>query len=341
MSDAGKTEKYEENASVNDVLEHRYGTHLDLNLVFHRIVEGIPGYQTFLVRTADRSKRLFYTDAKHWQFDQSVVGVLDPDRMLKYYSPGDEGTAPGQIPWYVEGGTALVVGAGLGGTLFVDLPSSDHRVNSHRRNVTMSLNADGTATAAVREVLTGHQARKIRVLLGDLPPAEQTRILEREVSENLEESWRGELKDVGVEFHAETVRIAYTMSGPGLPGGAGTVIVKPFSFLPVSENPLVADRRKQLITFEYAETVIDTLTLIPGAGWTVDAKPQPVWLANGSGSVEVQAEDLPGGVRIISRSIRKSAIYPKAVYFEVKAILAGQSNLRNVEVVLAEKPQGK
>lgn len=338
---SGVSKTYKENRSINDVMERRYGEQSDVNILFSRIMEAIPGHRTFIAVAADRTRRLVYKMAKYWQFDRMIVGVVESGGRLRYHSPGDPGTVPGQIPAAFEGTGALVVAAAPGATLFVDLPSSDHARNRRLRRVTLALREDGTAGADVEETLTGHQARAARILLEGLTPAEHERVLRPDIAGRLAASWGSDITGISAEGAGDTVRLRYTLSGPGWPEGAPATVVKPFSFLPEEANPFVADHRRHPIMFEYAESTIDTLTLVPGPGRTVKSAPVAVWLANRSGSFELRSEQVPEGVRIFSRSILRSASYARDAYQEVRAIVSGRGTLRNAEAVVGPASPGK
>lgn len=333
--------KFRENESVNDVYGRRYGTEEDITLLFHRIVRDLPGYRSLLAVASDRSARVVYKNVKYWQFDGFVVRATDSSRAHTWYAPGLEGAVAGQLPWYYEGATAFVAGAEAASPLFIDLPKSEFAVNNRTNTFSVTFDEDGTAKASVRQTLTGQFARHVRALVADLPQGDQARVLEKDLSDQLSEEWRNGIADVGLEFRGDTAIISYALSGPGLSSGGGVSVVKPFSFIPESVNPLVAAERKYPIMFDHAETVIDTLMLFPGPGMVVESKPRTVYVSNSSGSYELRAEDVPDGLRIFSRAILKSAMYSASVYGQVKAIIGGKTNLRNVEVVLAPKPLGR
>jgi transglutaminase-like putative cysteine protease len=334
------SDKYEENESVNDVLDHRYGDGSDLNYVFHELVKKL-GFKTFVAIAADRSRRLVYKLAKYWQFDEPVVGVFDSAKALRYHSPGDEETLPGQLPWYYEGAIGLVAGATPASPLFVDFPKSSFGQNTRARTVRLSFDAEGGTKAEVREILTGHRARRFRVLLKDLAPGEHARILEKEIGDNLAGEWKGAITGVACEIDGDTARVSFTAAGPDPSGDGSSAVAKPFSFLPDDADPFIAEKRRYPITFEFAGTDIDTLLLLPGDGWAVDGKPQTVYLNNRAGSVELRAEDAPEGLRIVSRSILRDPIYSENMYGQVKEVFSGRNNLRNIEIHLGTRTTGK
>ncbi len=329
-----KEGKYDENENVNDVLSHKYGTQADINYCFQYFLKQLD-FKSRLFYVARRDRWLFHMIAKFWQFDRPVVGVIDSSGGITYYSPGDAHTSQGRIPWYYEGTSGLVVGAGLGEQLFVDVPKSPLSENTRNCDVRLRLAPDEDLTGTVKEEFTGHEARKVRLLLGEKPAAEQKNILKKDIEERVSTDWKDSIVVSGVERNSDSLSYGYLLHGPALEAdAAGRFIFHPYALFSDRKNPFVAEIRENPLMFEYAATVTHRFILTLDKGLRVDVLPPPLMFSNKVGEVVVKVTQSGGSVEISSRYVLKSPFYSPNLYAEAKALFQQRIGLKDFAVVL-------
>jgi hypothetical protein len=103
------SKEFKPNETIDDALERKYGSGADINLIFYTIL-GDMKIPTIMSYMTDRDRSLFYSDAKYWQFDRSMVAVPEAGGTYRYYSPGDLFLPVTHTPWQSEGVLALQLG---------------------------------------------------------------------------------------------------------------------------------------------------------------------------------------------------------------------------------------
>ena len=145
-AEENKREKIADNANVQDVLKHGYGTWLDINALYVGLARAA-GFDSTLVYVAPRDRTLFspnYEDPGELQVNlvDAKLGSQDV-----YLDPGSPQYPYGLIPWY-ENGVSGVRAAKDGGQ-FVKIPSDDDSRAQILRHTDFHLNPNGSLSGTL------------------------------------------------------------------------------------------------------------------------------------------------------------------------------------------------
>jgi len=336
---ASKPGRLKSNENANDVIERKYGTQENINYLFWSVANEL-GVHPKLFYVSKRDRWIFYGVAKFWQFDHCLVVVEDSLHRMQYYSPGDALAEPRQFPWYYEGSTALVAGVSTGEKLFAEPPMSRPENNLLLRTLRYSLFPEQALRCSVRELFTGHQARRLKLLLREAEEAERQSLLKQEIKGTLSQDWGDSLTITSVEMRPDSVLLAYELVGPPLEADAtGKIVFRPFGPFAPQDDPFVAERRKLPITFDYASSVRQTVTATLPKGFSANILPPPVQQINTVGTIEL-IPTLSGDSLVVStREILSQPLFSTNLYSQVKAFTAARAGMHEVAVIMREKPK--
>ena len=306
------------NGSVDDVLDHRYGTPLDINMVFHAMVLDM-GIQTRMVLAVNHNRKRFSRDLKYYQFDKSLVFVSDAPGKLHYLAPGDPLMPQGWVPWSIEGTPGLSIGSPL--QQFAVVPSSPAGSNRTVVTITASLDSTLALDGLVTDSLCGHPARALALsLIGKTLPARRSL---------LETYW----KDMLIDATLDTLPVADSVNGGGRffttvaasfsapqEMADGRVLLHPLALRRRPVNPFTASIRRYPIVMEFAHTTIDRISIDLPSGWHVVSFPDPVVYGNAIGRVETHYELQGTRVEVERSFVLTQAFWPDTHYRQVRAL---------------------
>ena len=330
----GSERKYDKNESVDDVVDHQYGSHEEINFVFHSLLAELNIPSSFLF-VADRQQHIFYDLAKYWQFDHSVVVVKDSGGSADYYSPGSPGEVPKQVPWFYEGTTGLAVDLNGKESFFVEVPMSKSSQNEMHRNMDIELGSDYRLRGKVQEEYSGHEATRLRLLLQDIAPSDRANLLKKEISESLSSDWKDSIQVSAVDDTNGIFVCKYQLVGPTLELDANNrILFRPFSFFAYADNPFVAETRKYPLMFKYATAKTETLSLKVGRQFSLDELPSPLTFSNITGEVECKVTRAGDTLQIGAGFILNQPLLAANMYNNVKALYDQWLGLRDVTIIL-------
>jgi Domain of Unknown Function with PDB structure (DUF3857) len=180
----GKTEKEEkreklaENRNVEDVLNHGYGTGLEINLLFVALARAA-ALQAHLVEVAPRSQRMFVPDLLNWrQLSADVVEVRVGSQDL-YFDPATRLCPYGLLPWGETESRGMRMEKGQATFAATPEPRSSDAV-IHRK-ASLKLDAEGNLQGRVEVDFVGREALERRLDNRDQDEAGRRKALEDEV----------------------------------------------------------------------------------------------------------------------------------------------------------------
>ncbi|MEM7245658.1 MAG: hypothetical protein AAF533_09955 [Acidobacteriota bacterium] len=228
------------------------------------------------------------------------VAVMEGDG-VRLLAPGADQRSAALLPWWTEGGQALV-GDPKGGRL-VDTPTRAAGDSQRRTTARLRLEPDGRVHGEVVTRWTGHLARAWRV--------ESERDADT-LRASLESAWEQafgdgvvptDLRVTGLDAPSAPLELRLSLSIDDLAqdtGGLTVLSAFPWHLLHLPE--LGEGPRRHPFAFDHAWEEHDVVELSLPDGWRVSTPPEPVRLRAGSdASFELASETTQAGVRL-SRS---------------------------------------
>ncbi len=181
-SGQAQQEEHTPNQNAGDVLEHKGGTHDDLNGLFVSMVHaaGLPGY---VIWVPDRSQHLFDDNFLSTQQFEAEIAIVQLDGKELFLDPGSKFCPFGMIDWRYSGSRGLrqtAQGPGL-----CDTPSSNYNQSIVTRGANLELASDGSAEGNVTLTFMGLQAMGRRQEGGKTDIEGRKKLLEGELKKLL------------------------------------------------------------------------------------------------------------------------------------------------------------
>jgi hypothetical protein len=324
--------KLKDRDSVDDVIKYGYGNIRQINYVFCDMLREMNIDAKFAF-AKDRFEDLFVEDAKFWQFDRSLVIVRRDENQYDYYSPGHAMTPRGQIPWFIEGVTALIGGDNR---VFVPVPFSESDDNETVRSYDFTIDEDLFVSGEMGIILKGHPARTLRIEILDEDTVDHLDMLTEEIEGDF----------TGGEFKLDSCRNLDVCSGPALlycsldyeelsPSG-NKIFFKPVTYLADSKNRFYASKRKFDILFDYAYKERELAEFALPEGWTVDAIPSDTIFQNAVGTCQLIFNTIDNKIEVQRLFFISQPFFTIDQYPLVRALFQARQDLANLIVVLKE-----
>ena len=276
-----KSNKYE---TADKAIKSGYAKSLYIDYIFCDMLREM-NIDAKVCRVVDRDEDIFVPEAKYWQFDRMIVGVEDAQNSKwTFYSPGSMFLKPGQVSWYNEGVSALVGGAFS--NLYASVPFSLSSDNSLKRIVNVSINDDFDVFGHVEEKITGHQARSVRFDLVEIDESEFTQEIETYITNEYDND---EIDSVEVEFagtYKEPLGLNYQLQFANVENDlvGDRILLKPLTYMKKISNPFTAETRTNVIVFDYAYEIMETVQLELPETMKIEAVPENFEFNNQAGS---------------------------------------------------------
>jgi hypothetical protein len=335
--DLPTNEDYDENENADDVFSNGYGTHFEINYIFYQLLKEV-GINSFVVLATDRDKQIFRPQGKYWQFHRSLIGVIDSQKQISYYSPGDISTIPRQIPWNSEGASALVVGVDAGQKIFKDIPYSSPSSNQHSYVFNISLDSNLEFRGNAKRITTGHFSRNTRLKIRNKMKSEQENQMKEEFRDSLSSEWKEELILDGFEMGRDSITTTFSLRGPQLEQIApGKYIYKPFSLFPPYANPFYSEKRKHPIMFEFASTISYSLNFKIPDSLEVESLPDETWYGNNVGRLISKTSLVGDTLKTEALFVLKEPHFPISEYLKIRGVFQYRQGFNDIAVILRDK----
>jgi hypothetical protein len=311
-------EKKDENENVEGVIDHGYGTTMDINLTFHGMLRAM-GIKSKFVLATDHRDKSFIFQAKFFQFDCSCVVIYPQNQKELFCSPGDPALPFGFVPWYIEGTQGLFIGSGIGS--FDVIPPSPMDSSAIRRSVMLRVAEDLSISGIVTETLTGHSTESLRRELYDQAKETSQSIIEEHLKERHPDVIIDSLQISGAEIAATSLKIGAYVRFPPLQRTIGNdVQVRPLSYIRRSANPFQKAERIHPISMKFAEHVKEQVCLELPQGWTITSTPPAIYLSNEIGRVVARTEMSENILKCVRSFYTERAYWPESQYASIQAL---------------------
>lgn len=294
-----KEEKIKNAKNVDEVIKRRYGTSSEINFAFYDMLREM-NIDAKLLFTIDRDENHFDDQVKAFQFDRTLVGVVNAQGKYNYYNPGDKYLPFQKIGWFNEGTNALMVGDLS--HQFVTLECSNPVQNQIYRFHDLRLNENFDLMGILTEKNSGHPAHGIRL---DIASAS-----EKEKQDFFNSYWKSSFPDAeadsipvtGLEDLSSNIIVRARRSIVSVGQQVGDrLLLKPITLLEKQDNPFVSDLRKYLIVFDYAKDLTEVVHLKLPEGWKVETLPESFKFSNPVGLIEIDFKILGEGTEFTAQ----------------------------------------
>ncbi|HLF15386.1 MAG TPA: transglutaminase domain-containing protein [Bacteroidota bacterium] len=326
---------FENNETVNDVLDRRYGDNSDINAVFYDMLREM-GVDAKLVYVLDRTEGLLVTDAKYWQFDGTLVAVKSAQGAYEYYSPADIHLQFRHIPRFVEGTLAMLVGDQS--QQFVTLPFSPAEANREQRSFVVAPTAEFTLAGSLTALSRGHAARRLRIIAHELTPAEIAQELKEEAEEDFPDAEIDSIGAAGLDGAGNTVTLTGRIKLPDTQQRVGDrIILQPFSFMSGVDNPFHKEERLLPILLDYAHEIFESMVIAVPEGYSVESVPPDTSFGNSAGKCEMKFARFEGTLSIQRVFRLNTPFWPATSYGIVRELYRSRQEFDVLTVVFKKQ----
>ena len=325
----------EDSRNVEEILERKYGSPYDINLVFHAMVAEM-GIDSRMIYAVDHSDTRFFPEVKYWQFDESLVSVSPTGDQPYYYAPGSPYMPPRLVPWFIEGTQGLA--ARNPNQIFAYLPPSPAWSNSTTRTVSLRVGGDLSLLGVATELLNGHAARDVRLKLCTESASSQSALIENEWTSTFADALVDSFTATGVDVISEPLLLSTHVSFPPLQRAPdGRVLLQPMMLFTRPENPFTAERRSYAIVMDYAKVRTDHVSIKLPAGWSIESLPAPVAFENDVGRVDAKMSVQGAQLEVERTLLLKLAFWPETNYSAVRNLFQQYEDATDLAVLILTK----
>ncbi len=283
-----------------------------------------------------RDQGVFVRDLKIWQFTTDLVALERDDGGFDFYSLEFDSYPCGQLPWTLEGTTALLVGAVK--QRLVTIPFSAPRANTHRRTLSVAIDSEGHCRGHCSDRWSGQEYWAIRDTLGvttDEEPlaASLSNLLQRVLLADAVDSLRIEKASSDPPLLA--TRATLDLGNRGEELGA-RLLLRPLSWTGFREPRLTAAHRVTPIVFDFANVRTEIIQLQLPQNLEIEALPADTSVVNRVGSCQMIARRVGNAVSL-QRCLRlRRAFWPQSAYPDLQALYSEFQRLSDAPIVLRE-----
>lgn len=325
--------KIKPNKHLSDVIDHGYGTTMEINQLFHALVQEMK-YETRMVYMVDNSVGRFVEAAKYWQFNCSAVYVEAEGGTPLFFAPGYRFMPPGFIPWYTEGTEGILVGNKTG--KFFVVPASPATANRIVRRITLHLDSTLAMHGMVREETAGQAARSVRTRLAAIEGEAREEQIRKKLNELCPHAEVDSVTFAGVDSLGPTCVLAGWLRIPPIETqSAKKALLHPFMIMATEKSPFKSEKRVNPIVMEYAWTRTERIAIDLPSDWTVESLPKPIAFENKIGKVTLSANTSDNMVNFVRTMTLNQAFWPTSEYAEVQALYMAYERLEDLTAVLA------
>lgn len=264
----------------------------------------------------------------------SVIAHPTLGRLL-IFDPTDQNTPVGDLPDHEQGSWALVIAGGDGQLL--RMPAMPPEANTVERTSDVTLAADGSISAIVRQRALGQSAAYGRAVFKGLPSSDYQKAVE---------TWAGAgatgakfLKIEPADSNAEgrfALDVEFTAAAYGQSMQDRLLIFKPAVIGRTGTGWLAPPTRKNPVVLE-SQSFNETTRFKLPAGFDVDELPDPVKVDSDFGSYTASYEVKDGQLLYTRKLVQRAATIPAEKYTEVRAFFGRVRASEESPVVLARK----
>jgi hypothetical protein len=264
-----KKESLKSNETLRDVLQHGYGTRLEIDALFVALARAA-GFDASLIATSDRHARSFSRMILWFGQLDGVAALVTVNGKDMVLDPGTRFCPFGELDWRHSSATALSFKRG--GT-FMTTP--DGQISLSHRTATLELASDGSARGEITLEFDGQEALVRRLDGFETDEAGKRKLLEDEVLAWLPSGSQAKILDSqGWESTDDPLVARLHVDVPLYASVAGKRLVAPVYFLPTPfKNVFTQPSRSYPMVFSFPFEENDEITLQFPKGYTLEAAP--------------------------------------------------------------------
>jgi hypothetical protein len=297
---------------------------------------------------------LVYSDDATWvkpefpsilQFNHAIVAVSDPQADqdqpngkpgLLFFDPTDSLTPLGDVPYYLQGGQALLVNGEAG--QLVRLPLRSESANATRREADLDLESDGAVTATIKEVLTGQAAAAFRRQLAYSSSADLVTNVSAQISRMLPGAQILGVKIPESPEDPNPLYLEYSIRSTSFANRSGKLLViKPMAIWGSQFPSFSSPERRQPVIFEMKSTESDVVRIKIPADCTVDEAPQDKDRTTSFGTFLQTCLKTDDQITVRRRIVLSSRLVPAAEYRDLKDFFDLAKSESEASIVLVKK----
>lgn len=326
-------EEVEGNGCVDHVVMHGYGNSLEISSLFYDMLREME-IDAKMAFGINRNENMFIPDAKYWQFDRSLVAVPQAGGGYAFYKPGYDYLAPGQLDWYNEGTTALVVGDP--DEQFFAIPISDAAMNEKSRSLELTIGEDLHLAGTMTEEATGQPARLHRIGMRKSDNAGVKQYLKECLAGSVPTFDADSLAVENLENNRRTLGIRCLVEANFEGQQVGSrLLLMPSDLFSKHENPFTTDERAHEIDFNYAHRTIESIDLDMPERWAVETVPSDTTFSNRVGECRISFKVLESGLSIESRFTIAEPVWQPEAYEDIKKLFQARKTFSETTVVIS------
>lgn len=270
---ADQRSKLPEVKSANDAFKKKTGSAMFIDLLFGSMTTAA-GFETRIALLGDRSEMLFNPKMTNDSFIRpGGIGVL-VDNKWKVFNPGSKFAPYGMLPWYEEGGWAMLVGPKE--YTWEQTPFTNHIRSNKKRTAKLNLLSDGTIEGDVVMEYTGHPALTYRLDNYDDAPATRESNLKNEITGQLSTAEVSNISIENLEDSSKPLIFRYKVRVPNYAQKTGKrLFLQPGYFESGKGALFAAADRKYDIVFSNPWSDTDNVEITWPEGYELDNADAP------------------------------------------------------------------
>jgi hypothetical protein len=292
-----KHENMKENANVEDLWKHQYGSGYDLTWLFLGLARAA-GFEAYPCLVASRSEYFFQKQRLNGRELNANVVLVKVNGKDEYFDPGAAFTPIGLLPWMETGVEGLRLDKNGGTWIETTLPTSEQtRVERVGR---LKISNEGDVSGKLTVTFTGLDASALRVREHNQDETARKKRLEDLVKDAIPAGSEVELSNAPDWNSADKPLVAeFQLKVPGWTGSAGRRALLPTGLFSASEKHLFEHaNRVWPIYFRYPASSVDDLTFELPEGWKVETMPKDLDRDAKALEYKLQVENKDGKLRI-------------------------------------------
>lgn len=257
------------NKGADDVLEHRSGTHDELNRLFVSLVRAT-GIPASMIWVPDRSRDLFLKEYLSTRQMDAEIAIVQIDGKDVFLDPGSKFCPYGIIEWKYSGLSGLRQSAK--GADFGQIPYPTFKQSVVTRMAVLSLDENGAAHGQVALVFKGLAAMSKRQQAGKTDAEGRKKILEDDLREILPGNSEISLSNQPEWDNTENPLVAqFQVSFPFAVVSGKRLLLQQHLFQMAEHNRFTATQRINPVYFHYPWQEADEVHITIPAGMDVES----------------------------------------------------------------------
>lgn len=332
-------------AAPDVVLSRRYGDCKDKSNLVRAMLDrlGVTA-RVVLVHSGDPS-RVKPDFPSPLQFNHAILALPAAEDLpatinhptlgrLTFFDPSDRFTRLGELPFYLQGGHALIVDAENGD--LVRLPEQSAEANLLKREIELRIDGDGAVSGEIAEIMTGQVAARARHSLATAGRERYGRMLGSRLAQELPGS---AVTDVVVEAASDPrlpLKLTYRANSATVGSRSGRLhLIRPL-LLSLRDEPILnAVDRTSPILLDIRSVSEEIETIRVPEGYRVDELPSGLNIETDFATFDLAFDVVGPSVVVHRKLVIRQRLIPAAQYADLKSFLERARSASSASMVFA------